>query len=54
MGDSNTIHLGGGAQAKQVAAGQNISQTLVEKQIVIQNARRWRFMKQFKTRTRSG
>ena len=33
MGDNNSIHLGDNAQAKQVAAGQNISQTIIENYI---------------------
>ncbi len=36
MGDSNSIQMGDGAQAKQVAQGQNITQTIIERQIVLQ------------------
>jgi tetratricopeptide (TPR) repeat protein len=39
MGDTNSIRLGDHAQAKQVAQGQNITQTIIEQQIVMQGAR---------------
>lgn len=39
MDDTNEIHIGGHSQAKQVAAGSNISQTHIETQIINESAR---------------